>query len=58
MNFPGFSPCLTNQSLPILDPFGDHTKYPLQAFNDVITDALWFIICECGFFGHICLVLH
>ena len=35
---PCVSPCFTNQSLPILDPFGDHTKYPLQAFNDVITD--------------------
>ena len=39
VNFPGFSPCFTNQSWPILGPFGDHSKYPLQAFNDAITDV-------------------
>ena len=38
-NFPGFSHCFTNQSQPILKPLGDNTKYPLQAFNDVISDA-------------------
>ena len=38
VNFPGLSPSFTNQSWPILGPFGDHTKYPLQAFNDAITD--------------------
>ena len=41
VNFPGFSPGLTNQAQPILGPFGDHTKYPLQAFNDVFTDSLY-----------------
>ena len=39
VNFPGLSPSFTNQSSPILGPFGDHTNYPLQAFNDAITDA-------------------
>ena len=34
----GFSPCFTKQSKPILDSFGDQTKYPLQAFNAVIYD--------------------
>ena len=57
VNFPGFSPFFTNQSWPILGQFGDHTKYPLQTFNDAITDAhSLFIICECGFSGHIRLV--